>query len=132
MCGAPGTTTGASTPHSSLSLCPLAHNGGPPQHHLLIPTTLPYYSTELCPRFAPRLPPPADEYALGEEPSSVPELLSWLLDLVTYLVTDGEDDAQGTYEDVLRLVLTGFEGCFGGPTRFMLWLLNCPPLRPRC
>jgi len=112
MYGAPGTTTGVSTPHSASSLRPLVLNHGPLEHALLIPTTLHYHATELRQRFASQLPPPTDEFALDEEPSSVPELLSRFLAFVTRQVTEGEDDAQGTYEDVLRLVLTEFEGRF--------------------
>ncbi|PUU81782.1 fatty acid synthase beta subunit dehydratase [Tuber borchii] len=112
MYGAPGTTTGVSTPHSASSLRPLVLNHGPLEHALLIPTTLHYHATELRQRFASQLPPPTDEFALDEEPSSVTELLSRFLTFVTQQVTEGEDDAQGTYEEVLRIVLTEFESRF--------------------
>lgn len=112
MYGAPGTTTGASTPHSASSLRPLVLNHGSLEHALLIPTTLHYHATELRQRFASQLPAPTDEFALDEEPSSVPELLARFLGFVTEQVTEGEDDAQGTYEGVLKLVLNEFEGRF--------------------
>ena len=112
MYGAPGTTTGVSTPHSASSLRPLVLNHGPLEHALLVPTTLHYHATELRQRFASQLPPPTDEFALDEEPSSTAELLSRFLAFVTQQVTEGEDDAQGTYEEVLRLVLTEFESRF--------------------
>ncbi|PUU82689.1 hypothetical protein B9Z19DRAFT_966684, partial [Tuber borchii] len=51
---------------------PLILNNGALEHALLIPTTLHFYPTDLPQWFAPQLPPPAAEFALREEPSSVP------------------------------------------------------------
>ena len=87
-------------------------NHGTLKHALLIPITLHYHATELRQRFTSELPPPTAEFALDEEPSSVTELLSQFLALATHQVTEGEDDAQGTYEEVLRLVLTELESLF--------------------
>ncbi|KAH8145050.1 uncharacterized protein LAJ45_10961 [Morchella importuna] len=112
MYGTTGTTTGVSTPHSASSLRPLVLTHGSLEHALLVPTALHYHASELRQRFSTHLPNPTDELALDDEPSSVPELLARFLGYVTQQVLEGEDDAQGTYEDVLRLVLSEFESRF--------------------
>ncbi|KAL7270274.1 beta subunit of fatty acid synthetase [Rhizina undulata] len=107
-----GTATGVSTPHSASSLRPLVLSHGSLEHALLIPTALHYHASELRQRFLTTLPTPTEELALDDEPSSVPELVARFLGYVAEQVVEGEDDSQGTYEDVLRLVLTEFEGRF--------------------
>lgn len=112
MYGTPGNATGVSTPHSAASLRPLVLEHGTLEHALLIPTHLHYHASELRQRFLSTLPAATEELALDEEPSSVTELVSRFLGYVAEQVVEGEDDAQGTYEDVLRLVLAEFEGRF--------------------
>lgn len=112
MYGTPGITTGVSTPHSASSLRPLVLEHGSIEHALLIPTALHYHASELKQRFQSTLPQATDDLALDEEPSSAPELVARFLGYVAIQVTEGEDDAQGTYEEVLRLVLTEFETRF--------------------
>jgi fatty acid synthase subunit beta len=112
MYGTPGSTTGVSTPHSASSLRPLVLNHGSLEHALLVPTAVHYHASELRLRFLSTLPVATEELALDDEPSSVPELVARFLGYVADQVVQGEDDASGTYEDVLRLVLTEFEGRF--------------------
>ncbi len=50
--------------------------------------------------------------AQDDEPSSVPELVARYLGFVAKDVDEGEDDAQGSSEDVLKLVLNEFERAF--------------------
>lgn len=113
MYGTPGTTTGVSTPHSAAtSLRPLALNHGSLEHTLHVPTAIHYHANELRQRFLATLPEATEELALDEEPSSVEELVARFLGFVADQVVEGEDDISGTYEDVLRLVLSEFEGRF--------------------
>lgn len=112
MYGTAGNATGVSTPHSAASLRPLVLEHGSLEHALLIPTSLHYHASELKQRFASTLPTATEELALDEEPSSVTELVGRFLGYVAEQVVEGEDDAQGTYEDVLRLVLAEFEARF--------------------
>ncbi|KAI5782751.1 acyl transferase domain-containing protein [Geopyxis carbonaria] len=112
MYGTPGTTTGVSTPHSAASLRPLVLEHGSLEHALLVPTALHYHASELRQRFLTTLPTATEDLALDDEPSSAAELVSRFLGYVAEQVVEGEDDGQGTYEDVLRLVLTEFEGRF--------------------
>lgn len=104
-----GPQTGVSTPRSSSSLRPLTLTHGSLEHTLLIPTALHYHALQLRERFTKSLPVPTDELAQDDEPSSVPELLARYLGYVAYEVDEGEDDAQGTYDEVLKLVLNEFE-----------------------
>ncbi|CAO1598650.1 beta subunit of fatty acid synthetase [Xanthoria calcicola] len=104
-----GPQTGVSTPRSSSSLRPLTLTHGSLEHTFLIPTALHYHALQLRERFTKSLPAPTDELAQDDEPSSVPELLARYLGHLATEVDDGEDDAQGTYGDVLRLVLNEFE-----------------------
>ncbi|KAG0643706.1 hypothetical protein HOY80DRAFT_1032121 [Tuber brumale] len=87
--------------------------------------------TELRQRFGSRLAPRTGEFDLRAEPSWVPELLSRFLALVTKQVIRGRKDVQGTYEDVLRLVLTEFEGHFlrGNEHPSLLYLVPLPEKR---
>lgn len=104
--------TGVSTPRSSSSLRPLTINHGSLEQTLLIPTALHFHAAQLKDRFTASLPVPTDELALDDEPSSVAELVARFLGYVASEVDDGEDDAQGTYDEVLKLVLNEFERAF--------------------
>ena len=107
-----GPHTGVSTPRSSLSLRPLTLTHGSLEHSLLIPTSLHYHASHLKDIFTASLPTPTDELAQDDEPSSVAELVARYLGYVTHEVDDGEDDAQGSYEEVQKLVLNEFERAF--------------------
>lgn len=107
-----GPHTGVSTPRSSSSLRPLTLNHGSLEHTLLIPTALHFHASQLKDRFNASLPAPTDELAQDDEPSSVPELVARFLGHVAFEVDEGEDDAQGTYDEVLKLVLNEFERAF--------------------
>ena len=107
-----GPQTGVSTPRSSSSLRPLTLAYGSLEHTLLIPTALHFHASELKNRFIASLPAPTDELAQDDEPSSVPELVARYMGYVAYEVDEGEDDAQGTYDEVLKLILNEFERVF--------------------
>jgi len=107
-----GPQTGVSTPRSSSSLRPLTLTHGSLEHTLLVPTALHFHASELNNRFTRSLPAPTDELAQDDEPSSVPELVARYMGYVAYEVDEGEDDAQGTYDEVLKLVLNEFERIF--------------------
>ncbi|KAG9234080.1 putative fatty acid synthase subunit beta [Amylocarpus encephaloides] len=109
---ATGPQTGVSTPRSSASLRPLFLNHGSLEHSFLIPTNLHFHATQIKERFVSSLPTPTDELAQDDEPSSVQELVARYLGFVARDVEEGEDDAQGTYGDVLKLVLNEFERVF--------------------
>ena len=107
-----GPQTGVSTPRSSSSLRPLTLIHGSLEHTLLIPTALHFHASELKDRFTAKLPEPTDELAQDDEPSSVAELIARYLGYISFEVNEGEDDAQGTYAEVLKLVLNEFERVF--------------------
>ncbi|EHL02144.1 putative Fatty acid synthase subunit beta [Glarea lozoyensis 74030] len=107
-----GPQTGVSTPRSSASLRPLVLNHGSLEYSFLIPTNLHFHATQIKERFVSSLPSATDELAQDDEPSSVPELVARYLGFVAAEVEEGEDDAQGTYAEVLRLVLNEFERGF--------------------
>ena len=107
-----GPQTGVSTPRSSSSLRPLVLTHGSLEHSFLIPTSLHFHAAQIKDRFLASLPEPTDQLAQDDEPSSVAELVARYLGFVAHDVDDGEDDAQGSYEDVLRLVLNEFERAF--------------------
>lgn len=104
-----GPHTGVSTPRSSSSLRPITLTHGSLEHTLLIPTALHYHAVQLRERFTKSLPTPTDELAQDDEPSSTAELLARYLGFVANQVDEGEDDGQGTYDEVLKLVLNEFE-----------------------
>ncbi len=110
--GGTGPHTGVSTPRSSSSLRPLTLTHGAIEHTLLIPTALHFHASQLKDRFDSTLPTPTDELAQDDEPSSVPDLVARFLGFVASQVDEGEDDAQGTYDEVLKLVLNEFERGF--------------------
>ncbi|KAI9782572.1 MAG: beta subunit of fatty acid synthetase, partial [Geoglossum umbratile] len=109
-----GHQTGVSTPRSSASLRPLVITHGSLEHSLLIPTSLHFHASQLKDALLATLPPPTDELAQDDEPSSVPELMARYLGRIASEVEEGEDDAQGSYVEVLKLVLNEFERAFLG------------------
>ncbi|KAF8473168.1 fatty acid synthase beta subunit dehydratase [Kalaharituber pfeilii] len=112
MYGSTGAVTGVSTPHSASSLRPLVITHGPLEHALLIPTSLHFHASSLREQFLSTLPAPTEQLASDDEPSSAAELVARFLGHAAKQVETGEDDAQGSYEEVLKLVLTEFEGRF--------------------
>ena len=107
-----GPQTGISTPRSNNSLRPLVLSHGSLDTSFLIPTNLHFHAAQLKERFLASLPTATDELALDDEPSSVPELVARYLGFIATEVEEGEDDAQGSYEEVLKLVLNEFERAF--------------------
>lgn len=107
-----GPQTGVSTPRSSSSLRPLTLTHGSLEHSFLIPTNLHFPATQVKDQFLATLPAPTDELAQDDEPSSVAELVARYLGFVAAEVDNGEDDAQGSYEELLRFVLNEFERAF--------------------
>lgn len=110
--GGTGPQTGISTPRSSASLRPLTLTHGSLETSFLIPTGLHFHASQLKDRFSASLPTPTDELAQDDEPSSVPELVARYMDFIVHEVEEGEDDAQGSYEEVLKLILNEFERAF--------------------
>ena len=104
-----GPQTGVSTPRSSSSLRPLTLSHGSLEASFLVPTNLHFHASELKDRFTAGLPTPTDELAQDDEPSSVAELVARYMGFVAHEVEEGEDDAQGSYEEVLKLILNEFE-----------------------
>jgi fatty acid synthase subunit beta len=110
-----GPQTGAVTPRSSASLRPLTLSHGSLETSFLIPTGLHFHASRLKERFVATLPTPTDELAQDDEPSSVPELVARYMGYVAHEVAEGEDDdASGSGEEVLKLVLNEFERAFLG------------------
>ncbi|TPX12031.1 uncharacterized protein E0L32_007334 [Thyridium curvatum] len=107
-----GPQTGVSTPRSSASLRPLTISHGSLETSFLVPTSLHFHASQLKERFAASLPAPTDELAQDDEPSSVAELVARYMGFVAHEVEEGEDDAQGSYEEVLKLILNEFERAF--------------------
>jgi fatty acid synthase subunit beta len=107
-----GPQTGAVTPRSSASLRPLTLSHGSLETSFLIPTGLHFHASRLKERFVATLPAPTDELAQDDEPSSVPELVARYMGYVAHEVAEGEDDVQGSGEEVLKLILNEFERAF--------------------
>ncbi|KAI6464273.1 hypothetical protein MCOR17_005403 [Pyricularia oryzae] len=107
-----GPQTGVSTPRSSASLRPLNLTHGSLETSFLIPTNLHFHASQLKDRFSASLPAPTDELAQDDEPSSVPELVARYMGFVAREVEEEGDDAQGSYEEVLKLLLNEFERVF--------------------
>jgi fatty acid synthase subunit beta len=107
-----GPQTGVSTPRSSSSFRPLVLTHGSLEHSFSIPTSLHFHASQIKDRFLASLPEPTDELAQDDEPSSVAELVARYLGFVAQDVDEGEDYAQGSYEDVLQRVLNEFEQAF--------------------
>ncbi|KAI9853766.1 MAG: beta subunit of fatty acid synthetase, partial [Pleopsidium flavum] len=102
---ATGPQTGVSTPRSSSSLRPLVLTHGSLEYSFLVPTALHFHASQLKETFTATLPASTDELAQDDEPSSVPELVARYLGFIAQEVDEGEDDAQGSYDEVLKLVL---------------------------
>lgn len=107
-----GPQTGAVTPRTSASLRPLTLSHGSLETSFLIPTSLHFHASRLKERFVASLPAPTDELAQDDEPSSVPELVARYMGYIANEVAEGEDDAQGSYEEVLKIILNEFERAF--------------------
>lgn len=107
-----GPQTGVSTPRSSASLRPLTLTHGSLETSFLIPTNLHFHASQLKDRFSASLPEPTDELAQDDEPSSVTELVARYMGFIAREVEEGEDDASGSYEEVLKLVINEFERGF--------------------
>ncbi|KAK8051830.1 hypothetical protein PG993_003215 [Apiospora rasikravindrae] len=109
---ATGPQTGVSTPRSSSNLRPLTLTHGSLETSFLVPTGIHYYAHQLKERFTATLPTATDELAQDDEPSSIPELVARYMGFVAHEVEEGEDDGQGSYEEVLKLALNEFERVF--------------------
>jgi len=107
-----GPQTGINTPRSSQSLRPLILSHGSLEFSFLVPTSLHFHASQLKDGFASSLPEPTDELALDDEPSSVADLVARYIGHVAREVEAGEDDTQGSYDEVLKLVLNEFERAF--------------------
>lgn len=105
-----GPQTGINTPRSSQSLRPLNLAHGSLEFSFLVPTSLHFHAAQLKDSFTSSLPAPTDELAQDDEPSSVVELVARYLGHVADQAD--EDDAQGSYVEVLKLVLNEFERAF--------------------
>lgn len=126
-----GIQTGVSTPRSSSSLRPLILTHGSLEYSFLIPTTLHFHASQLRDRFLATLPAPTDELAQDEEPSSVAELVARYLAFVVREVDEGEDDTQGAYEELLKLVLNEFERTFLRGNEVHALAANLPGIQPK-
>lgn len=107
-----GPQTGAATPRSAASLRPLTLSHGSLETSFLIPTSLHFHASRLKEGFVASLPAPTDELAQDDEPSSVPELVARYMGYVAVQVAEGEDDAHGSYEEVLKILLNEFERAY--------------------
>ncbi|KAJ5819648.1 hypothetical protein N7474_005239 [Penicillium riverlandense] len=107
-----GPQTGINTPRSSQSLRPLILSHGSLEFSFLVPTSLHFHASQLKDSFTSSLPEPTDELAQDDEPSSVAELVARYIGHVARELEEGEDDAQGTCLEVLKLVLNEFERAF--------------------
>lgn len=107
-----GPQTGINTPRSSQSLRPLILSHGSLEFSFLVPTSLHFHASQLKDTFKASLPEPTDELAQDDEPSSVAELVARYIGHVAHEVEQGEDDAHGTNQDVLKLALNEFERAF--------------------
>ncbi|KAI9367410.1 acyl transferase domain-containing protein [Aspergillus egyptiacus] len=107
-----GPQTGINTPRSSQSLRPLILSHGSLEFSFLVPTSLHFHASQLKDTFTASLPQPTDELAQDDEPSSVEELVARYIGHVAREVDEGEDDTQGTNQEVLKLVLNEFERAF--------------------
>lgn len=103
---------GVSTPRSASSLRPLTLVHGTLEHTILLPTDLHYYASQIKERFMFTLPHPTEELAQDDEPSSQAELVARYMGFIAQEVENGEDDAQGSYVAVLKLVFDEFDRAF--------------------
>ena len=107
-----GPQTGVNTPRSLLSLRSLVLTHGSLEFSFPVPTSLHFYASQLTDAFSASLPPPTDELAQDDEPSSVAELVARYLEYVVQQVDEADIDAHGTYLEVLKLTLNEFERAF--------------------
>lgn len=107
-----GAQTGVSTPRSSSSLRPILLIHGHLEHTILIPTVLHFQAIQLREGFLATLPAATDELAQDDEPSSHAELVGRYLGYIASTVEEGDDDAQGSNDELLKLVLNEFERAF--------------------
>jgi fatty acid synthase subunit beta len=107
-----GPQTGVSTPRSNATLRPLTLTHGSLEYSFLIPTNLHFTASQIKDQFLASLPAPTEELAQDDEPSSSAELVARYMGFIAAAVDQGEDDAQGSYEEVLKLVLNEFERAF--------------------
>jgi fatty acid synthase subunit beta len=107
---ASGPQTGAHTPRSGASLRPLTLSHGSLEHSWLIPTSLHYNATQLKDAFNKTLPPPTEELAQDDEPSSVTELVARYLGFITQELSQSDDPEY--FEEVLKNTLNEFERAF--------------------
>ncbi|KAF7505865.1 hypothetical protein GJ744_012487 [Endocarpon pusillum] len=106
-----GPHTGIHTPRSSQNLRPLTLSHGSLEYSFLIPTNLHYHASQLKDTFKLSLPEPTDELAQDDEPSSVAELVARYIGF-TAREMDEDDDGQGNFIEVLKIVLNEFERSF--------------------
>ena len=104
--------TGINTPRSSQSLRPLILSHGSLDFSFLVPTSIHFHASQLKDSFTASLPQPTDELAQDDEPSSDAELVARYIAHIAHEVEEGEDDAQGSYLEVLKLALNEFERAF--------------------
>lgn len=104
--------TGINTPRSSQSLRPLILSHGSLDFSFLVPTSIHFHASQLKDAFTASLPQPTDELAQDDEPSSDAELVARYITHIAHEVEEGEDDAQGSYLEVLKLALNEFERAF--------------------
>lgn len=109
--GSTGSQTGIHTPRSSQNLRPLTLSHGSLEYSFLIPTTHHYHASQLQDAFKRSLPEPTDELAQDDEPSSVAELVARYVGFTAREI-DEDDDAQGSFIEVLKIVLNEFERSF--------------------
>lgn len=106
-----GGATGTHTPRSSQNLRPLTLTHGSLEYSFLIPTALHYQASQIKDAFNASLPEPTDELAQDDEPSSSPELVARYIGFTAGEIEE-EDDAQGSFIEVLKIVLNEFERAF--------------------
>lgn len=104
--------TGVNTPRISQSFRALNLVHGSLEFSLPIPTALYFHASQLKENFSVSLPPPTDELAQDDEPSSETELVARFLDFISCQVDDVGDDMPGMFVEVLKLVLGEFERAF--------------------
>ncbi|GAM42218.1 fatty acid synthase beta subunit [Talaromyces pinophilus] len=107
-----GPQTGVNTPRSSQSLRPLILTHGSLEFSFLVPTSLHFQAAQLKDTFNASLPPPTDELAQDDEPSSVLELVARYVGHVAQEVDEGDQDSHPTNLEVLKVVLNEFERAF--------------------
>jgi fatty acid synthase subunit beta len=106
-----GGATGTHTPRSSQNLRPLILSHGTLEYAFLIPTALHFQASQIKDAFNASLPEPTDELAQDDEPSSNAELVARYIGFTAREIEE-EDDAQGSFIEVLKIVLNEFERSF--------------------